>query len=89
MMKRIDILAKWLAVAAGIVLTGLVFLTFTDVLMRYLFLAPILAYLEQMPEGPALFAGAPNVQRAFAAISGRPSFQATMPPPPPGEASAA
>ena len=54
-----------------------------------LFLAPILFYLEQMPEGPELFAGAPNVKRAFSALSERPNFQATMPPPPPSEASAA
>jgi glutathione S-transferase len=54
-----------------------------------LFLAPILFYLEQMPEGPELLAGAPNVNRAFSAISDRPSFSATLPPPPPGQASAA
>jgi len=41
MMKLIDSLAKWLAIAAGIVLTGLVFLTFADVLLRYVWSAPI------------------------------------------------
>lgn len=40
-MKRVDAFAKWLAIAAGIVLTGLVFLTFADVLMRYVWSAPI------------------------------------------------
>jgi glutathione S-transferase len=54
-----------------------------------LFLAPILFYLEQMPEGPEFFAAAPNVKRAFSVLCDRPSFSATLPPPPPGEASAA
>jgi glutathione S-transferase len=53
-----------------------------------LFLAPILTYLERIPEGPELFAAAPNVKRAFSVLCGRPSFSATLPPPP-GEASAA
>jgi glutathione S-transferase len=54
-----------------------------------LFLAPILFYLEQIPEGRELFAAAPKVKRAFSAISERLSFTATLPPPPPGQASAA
>ncbi len=41
MLTGIDRLATWLAIAAGIVLTGLVFLTFADVLLRYLWSAPI------------------------------------------------
>jgi glutathione S-transferase len=53
-----------------------------------LFLAPILTYLERIPEGPELFAAAPNVKRAFSVLCDRPSFSATLPPPP-GEASAA
>ena len=53
-----------------------------------LFLAPVLFYLEKMPEGPGLLAGAPNVQRVFAGLAERPSFAATLPPPP-GQASAA
>ena len=54
-----------------------------------LFLAPILFYLEQMPEGPELCAAAPHVKRAFSVLCDRPSFSATLPPPPPREASAA
>lgn len=48
--------------------------------MADLFLAPILYYVEQMPEGRALLAQAPNVQRAQAAMRGRESFKATEPP---------
>jgi glutathione S-transferase len=45
-----------------------------------LFLAPILYYVEQMPEGKALLAKAPNVRRAQAAMRERESFKATEPP---------
>jgi glutathione S-transferase len=44
-----------------------------------LFIAPILAYVEGMPEGAALLAAAPNVQRAQRLIRQRPSFIATDP----------
>jgi len=37
----LDSIVKWLAVLAGCVLTGLILLTFADVVMRYLFSAPI------------------------------------------------
>jgi glutathione S-transferase len=53
-----------------------------------LFLAPTLHYLEKVPEGPDLLAAAPNVARAHAAMTARPSFAKTAPPPP-DEASAA
>jgi glutathione S-transferase len=49
--------------------------------MADLFLAPILACVEQMPEGKELFAKVPNVRRAQAAIRERPSFRDTVPPP--------
>ncbi len=48
--------------------------------MADLFVAPILAYVEAMPEGPALLDAVPNVRRAHAAICQRPSFAATEPP---------
>jgi glutathione S-transferase len=48
--------------------------------MADLFIAPILAYVEQMPDGKSLLAEAPNVRRAQAAIRTRPSFLATEPP---------
>ena len=47
-----------------------------------LFLAPILFYLRQMPEGPGLFAAAPNLSRGYAAVEARRSFAETIPPPP-------
>jgi glutathione S-transferase len=48
--------------------------------MADLFLAPILAYVEAMPEGAALLAAVPNVKRAQAVMRARPSFQQTEPP---------
>jgi glutathione S-transferase len=47
--------------------------------MADLFVAPILAYLERMPEGPTLLAAAPNVQRAQARLRARDSFLLTDP----------
>jgi glutathione S-transferase len=44
-----------------------------------LFLAPILFYLEQFPEGKSLLAAAPNVQRAQDVIRNRASFKETQP----------
>ena len=46
-----------------------------------LLLAPFLAYLEGLPEGPGLLAGAPPVQRLLDAMKERDSFQRTIPPP--------
>lgn len=51
--------------------------------MADLFVAPILAYVERMPEGPALLAAVPNVQRAQAALRRRDSFIRTDPGQPP------
>jgi len=45
-----------------------------------LMLAPILHYVGAMPEGAQLLAAAPNVRRAQALMSARPSFIATVPP---------
>jgi len=42
--------------------------------MADLFVAPILAGVERMPEGPSLFAAVPNVQRAQATLRRRDSF---------------
>jgi glutathione S-transferase len=56
--------------------------------MADLLVAPILAYVERMPEGPALLAAVPNVRRAQAVLRARPSFTATDPASPatqPGE----
>jgi len=47
--------------------------------MADLFVAPILAYVERMPEGAALLGAAPNVQRAQAVLRARPSFTTTDP----------
>jgi glutathione S-transferase len=45
-----------------------------------LFVAPILAYVERMPEGASLLADAPHLRRAQAAFRQRPSFVSTEPP---------
>jgi glutathione S-transferase len=44
-----------------------------------LFIAPIIFYVGNMPEGKDLLASSANVRRAQAAISERESFKATMP----------
>ncbi len=46
------------------------------------FLAPILFYVGNMPDGAALLDAAPRVKAVQAAIADRPSFAATMPPMP-------
>jgi glutathione S-transferase len=50
--------------------------------MADLFVAPILAYVERMPEGASLLAAAPKVRRAQAALRRRDSFMQTEPTPP-------
>lgn len=50
--------------------------------MADLFVAPILAYVERMPEGPALLSAVPNVRRAQATLRQRDSFTRTDPSPP-------
>ncbi|HTT40460.1 MAG TPA: SRPBCC domain-containing protein [Burkholderiales bacterium] len=45
-----------------------------------LFLAPIVFYVQNMPEGKELLAPFGNVRRAHAAMAERESFQVTMPP---------
>lgn len=45
-----------------------------------LLLAPILFYVQAMPEGKELLAPHGNVRRAYEAIATRDSFKATMPP---------
>ncbi len=44
-----------------------------------LFIAPILAYVEALPEGASLLSDMPNIRRAQAAIRQRPSFTSTDP----------
>jgi glutathione S-transferase len=44
-----------------------------------LFVAPILAYVEHMPDAQALFADVPNVRRAQAVLRRRASFASTEP----------
>ena len=44
--------------------------------------APMVFYLDRMPEGPGLLESRANIRRWFAAIAARPAFQATLPPPP-------
>ncbi len=48
--------------------------------MADLFVAPIIAYVEAMPEGPALLEATPNLRRGQAAMRRRPSFASTEPP---------
>lgn len=48
-----------------------------------LYLAPILFYLEQMPEGPEMLGNTVNVARYRERIEARDSFKETVPPPPP------
>ena len=45
-----------------------------------LLLAPIVTYLNALPESMALLARHPNVLRGFGVMAERPSFAATMPP---------
>ena len=47
--------------------------------MADLFVMPVLAYLERMPEGPQLLEATPQLRRALAAMRARPSFSATEP----------
>lgn len=51
--------------------------------MADLFVAPILAYVAQMPEGAALLTAAPNLRRAQATMHARASFIGTDPSTPP------
>jgi glutathione S-transferase len=48
--------------------------------MADLFVAPILAYVDAMPEGRNLLAAAPHLTRSQARVRERPSFTATHPP---------
>lgn len=56
------------------------FLAGAAVSMADLFVAPILAYVEAMPEGKGLLAAAPNLMRSQAKVRERPSFTSTQPP---------
>lgn len=47
--------------------------------MADLFVAPILAYVAQLPEGQRLLTDMPNIRRAQAVMAARPSFVATAP----------
>ncbi len=55
--------------------------------MADLFVAPILAYVERMPEAAALLAAVPNLRRAQATLRARASFTGTDPASPPQGAS--
>ena len=57
------------------------FLSGASLSMADLFVAPILAYLEQMPDGRALLAAAPNLMRSQGRVRERPSFASTAPTP--------
>jgi len=56
------------------------FLAGANVSMADLFVAPILAYVELMPEGKALLAAAPHLMRTQARVRERASFSTTQPP---------
>jgi glutathione S-transferase len=64
------------ALAGGKNLTGDAF-TFADINLM-----PILFYVQMFPEGAAVVAGAPNLKAFYARNATRPSFTATIPPPP-------
>lgn len=55
------------------------FLAGASVSMADLFVAPILAYVERMPEGTALLAGAPHLMRSQARVRERASYSSTEP----------
>ena len=55
------------------------YLAGTACTMADLMLAPILSYVQSLPEGKDLLPAAPNVRRAHAVMSERPSFKATQP----------
>ena len=59
--------------------SGRPFLAGDSVSSADLFVAPILAYLEGMPESGGLLAQAPHVQRGLATMRERPSFTTTDP----------
>lgn len=46
------------------------------------FVAPVIAYLERMPEGPDLLKATPHLRRAFDAMRVRPAYITTEPPGP-------
>jgi len=56
------------------------FLAGAAISMADLFVAPILAYVERMPEGMGLLAAAPHLMRAQARVRERTSFTTTQPP---------
>lgn len=56
------------------------FLAGNSVSMADLFVAPILAYVERMPEGKALLAAAPHLMRSQGRVRERASFASTQPP---------
>jgi glutathione S-transferase len=56
------------------------FIAGATVSLADLFIAPILAYVELMPEGKALLAAAPHLMRTQARVRERASFTATQPP---------
>jgi glutathione S-transferase len=64
------------------VYAGSEYLAGATVSMADLFVTPILAYLQAMPESAQLLRDRPNVLRALATMKQRPSFAATEPQPP-------
>ena len=66
-------------------LDGRAFLAGETVSLADFFLAPIIYYLEKFPEGSRALEAAPRVTAWHAEMSRRPSYTATVPPPPPGE----
>ena len=69
------------AVAKGDYLAGDSF-TYADINLM-----PILFYVQKFPEGAAALSGAKSLSAYYDRIAARPSFQRTMPPPPPARAS--
>jgi glutathione S-transferase len=73
-------MAKQLTLLDQAYASGSDFLAGGALSMADLFVAPIMAYVSQMPEGRQLFTDLPHLRRAQAAIAARPSFKATEPP---------
>jgi len=76
MQKLVDMLDKAVAKSGHLAGNGF---TLADINLM-----PILYYIQRFPEGRGMVEKAKNLAAYFARHSERPSFKATIPPPPPG-----
>jgi glutathione S-transferase len=75
MQKQVDMLDRAVAKSGHLAGNGF---TLADI-----YVMPILYYLQRFPEGSGMVKSAKNLAAYFARHSERPSFKATIPPPPP------